>query len=360
MSIFSSRADLAQTHWAREIGLLLLINTLIALLLTVLDGRDSLACNLLISHCIGFSIGLLNALFCRGRPDWGWSWRTPIVIPLGILLGFKVAHWLGAPDVLSLMINNPETQWRWIATALIVSFSACAFFVVFYHSLAYKNALEIEKRQHAEARQAEASAQLAMLQAQIEPHFLFNTLANVHSLIARDAALAQTLLEHLNDYLRASLSRTRQAKTSLADEVDLVRALLSISQIRLGERLKYRFDISASLMQAQLPPLLLQPLVENAIEHGIEPAIDGGSILIEAGSEDSPAGKVLILRVTDSGQGLQNTGSDGLGLANVRARLASLYGDEGRLALYPNQPHGVIAELRLPLRTIEPNNEPSV
>jgi signal transduction histidine kinase len=348
MALFTGSQPFPNFNWQREIGLLLLINTLIAVFLTVVEGAGTFGENLLISHCIGLSIGVFNYLLCKGHPRVGLSWRTPLAIFLGVLAGFKISHLLGAEDILSMLLKQPDTQWRWIAIALMVSFSACAFFVLFYHSLMYKNELEITKRQHAEAKQAEISAQLAMLQAQIEPHFLFNTLANVHSLITRDPTRAQSMLEHLNDYLRASLSRTRQATMSLADELALITALLEISQIRLGERLHYQIQIPDHLLQAQLPPLLLQPLVENALEHGIEPAIAGGSIVIEAST--SADQQRLILRVSDSGQGLSDTSSSsGIGLANVRARLASLYAEQGQLQLSPQQPHGVVAEIQLPL-----------
>ncbi|WP_373974875.1 histidine kinase [Chitinibacter sp. SCUT-21] len=350
MALFSTRAQFPNFSWQREIGLLLLINTIIALSLTVLEGPASFGQNLLISHCIGFSIGVLHYLLSWGTPRMGWNWRTPTSVILGVFLGFKVAHWLGAPDVFGYMLQKPEVQWRGFAFSLIVSFVACAFFVIFYHSLSYKNQLETAKRQQAEAKQAEISAQLAMLQAQIEPHFLFNTLANIHSLISIDAPRAKIMLENLNDYLRASLSRTRQAQTSLADEMALIRALLSISQIRLGERLQYQIDIPDELLTAQLPPLLLQPLVENALEHGIEPAIDGGQITISA--QLSPDAQNLILRVSDTGQGLKDSGSSGIGLANVRGRLTTLYGEQGQLQLSPNAPHGVIAQLSFPYQTL--------
>ncbi|WP_157669960.1 sensor histidine kinase [Chitinibacter sp. GC72] len=364
MALFFSTKQFPNFNWQREIGLLLLVNTIIAVALSVIEGATSFGQNLLISHCIGFSIGSTNCLLHLGVPSIGWNWRSIMSVIMGVPLGFTVAHWLGAPNVFTMMQQNPDHQWRGFAFAMIVSFVACAFFIVFYRSLTYKHELEKAKRQHAEARQAEISAQLAMLQAQIEPHFLFNTLANVHSLITRDAPLAQTMLEHLNDYLRASLSRTRQAQTSLADEIELVRALLAISQIRLGARLTYEINIPPALLHAQLPPLLLQPLVENALEHGIEPAIEGGHILIEALQLEASGTDTLLLRVSDTGLGLNNAGSGGhgVGLANVRARLQSLYGERGQLLLSSQtmssartasqSGHGVIAELRLPLNLL--------
>ncbi|MBY0445656.1 MAG: histidine kinase [Burkholderiales bacterium] len=337
-------------RWRRDLPVLLLVNTLIAILCTLSSKAEYFVDNLLISHSIGFSISVLNSFaFCT---DSGMGeqrlWRLIVVLPLGLFIGFKLAYLLGAPDVISYFWINPQYQWRWIALAFLVAVSATGFFFVLYRSQTYRAQLAIEKQRLAEVQQSEIAAQLAMLQAQIEPHFLFNTLANMRSLITRDAPLAQTMLDHLNDYLRASLSRTRKKQVTLAEELDLVTALLAISKIRLGDRLQYQIDVPADLQAALLPPLLLQPLVENALEHGIEPAIAGGELRIVADIFE----KLLRLRVYDTGLGLQYTGEEGVGLPNVRKRLENLYGKEGRLALYPNVPCGVIAELTLPLNKI--------
>jgi sensor histidine kinase YesM len=337
-------------RWRRDLPALLVVNTLIAVLCTLSSKPEYFGDNLLISHSIGFSISMLNTLaFCSNGNMRGYRlWRLIVVLPLGLFLGFKIASLLGAPDVIRYFLLNPQYQWRWIALAFLVAVAATGFFFVLYNSQFYRAQLAIEQQRLAEAQQSEIAAQLAMLQAQIEPHFLFNTLANVRSLIGRDAALAQTMLDHLNDYLRASLSRTRKRQVTLAEEIDLVSALLAISKIRLGGRLSYHIDVPAALQAALLPPLLLQPLVENALEHGIEPAVEGGEVRIVADEFE----RKLRLRVYDTGLGLQSIGIEGVGLPNVRKRLENLYSKEGRLALYPNDPCGVIAELILPLNKI--------
>jgi sensor histidine kinase YesM len=338
------------SRWRHDLPILLVVNTLIAVLCTLSSKAEYFVDNLLISHSIGFSISVLNTLaFCSDSGMGGRRlWRLIVVLPLGLIIGFKLAYLLGAPDVISYFWINPLYQWRWIALAFLVAVAATGFFFVLYRSQAYRAQLAIEQQQLAEARQSEIAAQLAMLQAQIEPHFLFNTLANMRSLITRDAPLAQAMLDHLNDYLRASLSRTRKKQVTLAEELDLVTALLAISKIRLGDRLQYWIDVPVDLQAALLPPLLLQPLVENALEHGIEPALEGGELRIVADEFE----RKLRLRVYDTGLGLQSVGTEGIGLPNVRKRLENLYGKEGRLALYPNDPCGVIAELTLPLNKI--------
>ena len=186
------------------------------------------------------------------------------------------------------------------------------------------------------------------MQAQIEPHFLFNTLANAQSVIESEPKTAKLILEHLNQYLRVSLGRTRRSSSTLGEEMGLIDALLGIAGLRLGERLRYSVSIPQELRDARLPPLLLQPLVENALKHGIEPSLSGGEIRVDAREAEG----LLCLRVTDTGVGM-NTGSpEGVGLENVRGRLARLYGDRGRLAIYRHDPNGVVAEITMPLERV--------
>jgi len=187
------------------------------------------------------------------------------------------------------------------------------------------------------------------LQAQIEPHFLFNTLANVQSLIERDPKRAASMLDSLNRYLRASLKRTRDAASTLKDELELVQALLDIASIRLGDRLRYTIDIGEPIRQVPLAPLLMQPLVENALLHGIEPSIDGGEIRIVGRIEDDR----LTLDVIDTGVGLGHSTKlhGGVGLSNVRARLNSVYGARASVSVVANAEgaRGVTSSLRIPV-----------
>ncbi|WP_288841579.1 sensor histidine kinase [uncultured Deefgea sp.] len=334
-------------RYQKDLPILLLVNALIAVLLALIDERTALIDNLVISNCIGFCIWSCNWALDRITGEaWPRPWRMLISTPLGLLAGFALAPALGASNVIAILLRTPSQAWRWVAIAALISGSVSAFFWVLFRAQRDRAELEVQRRHAAEAQQAQTAAQLAMLQAQIEPHFLFNTLANLHSLIARDPVLAQTMLEHLNDYLRASLKRTRQSATSLAEELDLVGALLAINQIRLGTRFSYQIRVPATLRGAQLPPLLLQPLVENALQHGIEPAIAGGVIEIEV----EQIGTQLCLRVIDSGLGLNlNTPTkSGIGLANVRDRLMYLYGSQATLSVAGNTPCGVVAELRIP------------
>lgn len=325
--------------------MLLIVNTMIAAILTLLNVPGGFWGNALISHSIGFSTCGLYVLLFQLYPGQPPRALQLAMMPLGVLLGFKLAALAGGFDVLGLIVANPLLHWPKLLSICLITISASTFFNLLERAAQDRAELATQQQQALEARQAETAAKLALLQAQIEPHFLFNTLANVQSLIEHDPPRAKIMLEHLNRYLRASLSRTRKPESLLAEELKLVEALLAIAAIRLGPRLSYQIEVSEELRQLRLPPLLLQPLVENALEHGIEPAIDGGAIRIVGEARNGQ----LVLTVHDSGIGLNQSDSDGVGLANVRGRLASLYGTQGQLALYANQPHGVVAELALPL-----------
>jgi LytS/YehU family sensor histidine kinase len=183
-----------------------------------------------------------------------------------------------------------------------------------------------------------------MLQAQIEPHFLFNTLANVSCLIDSDPQLAKKLLERLNDWLRVALARARSNSANLGDELGMLENYLQILKIRFGERLRWHIDVPEDARLTVFPPMLLQPLVENAVRHGIEPKLGGGEIGIRATTDAS----TLRIEVSDTGVGLMGDESGGAGLANVRARLATLFGAKGRLTLENMTGGGVAATLELP------------
>jgi LytS/YehU family sensor histidine kinase len=197
------------------------------------------------------------------------------------------------------------------------------------------------------ARQA-MQAQLQLLQAQVEPHMLFNTLANLHGLIAIDPDRATLMLDQLIQYLRATLSSSRADATTLEHEFALIDAYLGLMEVRMGSRLSYRLDLPDSLRERAVPPMLLQPLVENAIIHGLEPTIAGGEIVVTAAMR----GSELELAVRDTGLGLEAVGpgsGNRVGVANTRARLHGLYGERARLELAPATPQGTLARLTLPM-----------
>ena len=205
-------------------------------------------------------------------------------------------------------------------------------------------------RERESLKTQQTEAQLSALNAQIEPHFLFNTLANVKRLYETRPEKGRDMLVALIAYLRAALPGMRRHESTLAEELELVRHYLAILQMRMGERLS--FDISAppDLLSARLPTLVLPTLVENAIKHGLSPLPGGGHIQISAAHA---ADGGLTVEVADNGQGFgAASGGAGVGLANTRARLAGRFGDAATLELEAAQPRGVVARVHLPAQAL--------
>ena len=189
-------------------------------------------------------------------------------------------------------------------------------------------------------------ARLQMLQAQIEPHFLFNSLANIQGLYREAPEHGRRLLKDLSQYLRAALPRMRDATSTLGRELALAEAYLRVLQVRMGERLKVELDVEADARNADIPPMIVPTLVENAIKHGIAPMRAGGTIHISA----TRLGNRLRVAVRDDGAGFRQSSGTGIGLANSRSRLASLYGEAASLRLVANPDGGVTATVELPYR----------
>ena len=202
-------------------------------------------------------------------------------------------------------------------------------------------------RAEAERHQMEKNvleARLALMQAQVEPHFLFNTLANVQHLVETDPASASRMLESLIQYLRAALPQMREAATNLGREVDMAKAFLDIHRVRMGSRLAFDIEVPEPLKGRAFPPMMLISLVENAIKHGVDPCCDQGRIVIRAAEAEGR----LTVSVADTGEGVKPKKGGGVGLTNIRERLKALYGSSARLVLEENAPHGVVASIEVP------------
>ena len=203
------------------------------------------------------------------------------------------------------------------------------------------------KRREAEYHrmtQQVTEAKLSALQAQVEPHFLYNTLASVQALTETDPPRATEMTGHLISYLRNALPKMRESSSTVGQEIELVRAYLNILQMRMGKRLAFEIDVPAELLDAPFPPLMLPSLVENAIKHGLEPQREGGTVRIFADAQENR----LRVGVADTGRGFSETLGSGVGLENIRERLAALYGDKGKLTLVANEPQGVLATIEVP------------
>lgn len=212
---------------------------------------------------------------------------------------------------------------------------------------------ERKERERADRLQAELEkntlerelldARLRLLQAQIEPHFLFNTLANIEALVASGSDNAGPVLRHLIAYLRAAVPRLNDAGATLATELQLVGAYLELMHFRMPDRLQFTVNELPEAATLRFPAMALLTLVENAVRHGIDPSMQGGRIDV-GGSKDSQTG-MMTLWVRDTGAGMQETAQPGTGLSNVRSRLQAFYGIGARLSLHEEAPHGVCVEL---------------
>jgi LytS/YehU family sensor histidine kinase len=199
-----------------------------------------------------------------------------------------------------------------------------------------------EERRHAD------EARLKLLETQLEPHMLFNTLANLRALIGVDPVRAQGMLDHMIAYLRATLSASRTATHSLQAEFDRLQDYLELMGIRMGPRLAFTLDLPPDLAQHPVPALLLQPLVENSIQHGLEPKVEGGRITVSARRE----GEQLVLEVADTGVGPSDAseGGKGFGMTQVRERLATLHGTAASIDFCAAPQGGACTSIRLPLQ----------
>ena len=339
----------------------LVLNCLVALVLTageqLLSRRPgpflaTLASMLLAANAVGFMIhGALLALRRLAPAAVSGGPRARLahmaVSGIGALCGVSLARALFSwTSPLEPVGSGALTTI--IVYAVFTAIAIGAMLLLAERRLARETAAARQQEQIATASRLLAEARLRALQAQIEPHFLYNTLANVLSLIGTRPAQARHMLERFIDYLRASLAASRAESATLGDELDQVSAYLDVLAVRMGDRLRYRVETDAQCRALPIAPMLLQPLVENAVMHGIEPKLDGGEIVVRTRID----GANLCIEVADSGLGLGMAPprpGGGVGLANLRERVRQLHGPQAHLQLFDNQACGVTARLLLPL-----------
>jgi len=257
-----------------------------------------------------------------------------LAIPLGYVIGSSFAYAvLGEP--LPVFQSEPRRVVGLVATGL------AALFIVYLDAM--RQRIENEATARVKAERHASESQIRLLRAQLEPHMLFNTLANLRSLVDVDPRLAQTMIDQLILYLRSALAASRESTVTLRQEFAQLRAYLEIMALRMGPRLVCRFELPEGLQGFAIPPMLLQPLVENAIKHGIEPKVGASEIRVEALRN----GGAVEIAVTDTGLGMED-GKPGYGLEHVRERLKAVYGGLATLTLEPNAPQGVRATVRIP------------
>ncbi|HKX93778.1 MAG TPA: histidine kinase [Methylibium sp.] len=320
--------------------------------------------------------GFVNALVCFtpmlvlviAADNASAAWRTSLriaLLALAMLLGAAAHALLWQP--IGCLLNWPDdwAEWHAFADCNLYSLSwskgstfvrgagwgglLVALLVLHKRDLETQRALHAAQLRRLAAEGQETEARLRSLQAQIEPHFLFNTLAHIQRLAQVQPERGRAMLRDLTDYLRSALPQMRQPESTLGRELAMARAYLNVQRIRMGERLRVEIDVPEALAGASLPPMMLVTLVENAIKHGIGPKREGGTVRVAARAAQGQ----LHIDVSDDGVGLRLGAGTGRGLANTRARLATQFGSAGALEIVTRGGGGVCARLALPYRPAE-------
>ncbi len=240
-------------------------------------------------------------------------------------------------------VHQGAVHWR--SAILITTVAGIAGTYYFYSA----NKRAYLERKMGEARRHADEARLKLLETQLEPHMLFNTLANLRALIGADPRQAQDMLDHMIAYLRATLNGSRSTTHSLEAEFERLRDYLELMSIRMGSRLEYSLQLPPELARYPVPALLLQPLVENSIQHGLEPKVEGGRVTVRASHENGH----LVLEVADTGVGPSGAAApagNGFGMNQVRERLGTLHGGAAGLDFAAADGGGSRTTLRLPLQ----------
>jgi sensor histidine kinase YesM len=331
---------IAAVFWALAATLLYLLS----------PGLDTWPRLLVFHECVGMTmvacVLLLRRMraFVRFKPIARWLLTGVIAIPTGFVVGHQFAF---------LLLGEPLRMVGYMGVSLIPVLFTLLVGGVGLHYYATREQLAKEAAARSEAQRLAVDAQLRLLRAQLEPHMLFNTLANLRSLLREDVDRAEAMIDQLIVYLRSALAASQTESVALSREFAQLRAYLDIMSLRMGPRLTFRLDLPPDLEATMVPPMLLQPLVENAIKHGLEPKVGAGSIEVVARAISTG----IEIRVSDTGLGLPQDEHAGptvrpanssYGLQHVRDRLRAVYGPAARLSLERRDPTGVSAVVFIP------------
>ena len=329
----------------RSLFITFIFDTIIAIFLSAIQFGEGFISNFIFSQCIGLSICSCVLIALHGFQKVKPIFQT-IMVGAALLTGTLIGSFLGT--LVSGLSTSDVFERHGLIQLLFLGVMFGSIITYIFSSRAQiadsEARIQEEKIKRLTSEKKVVEANLKLLQAQIEPHFLFNTLSNVLSLFETDSERAKSMLVDFIQYLRASLLKIRDEKATLGQEMEMIQAYLSIFKVRMGDRLHFRIDLPKSLERISFPPMLIQPLVENAIKHGLEPKVDGGKIFISGKEKDG----ILRLEVVDTGDGFKEGKNFGMGLSNIRERLQSLYGNSGRLILEENQPNGLKATIEVP------------
>lgn len=351
-----------RTPWrsmAMTMMLSVTVGGIVSLVHYMLSGQGGFVAHLLSVLVLGNIVGFLvhGGLAAVALLSGGWPHRQT-----GAVRSLYYIAMVSVLSILGIALGNAVLQNRnplhyledYADLAPVVPFALALALVMLVMTTVGQRRAQAEvqmlrqREEIAATAQLLAEARLRALQAQIEPHFLYNTLANVLGLIDTRPAQARHMLERFIDFLRASLDASRAESATVGAELDLAAAYLDVLTVRMGKRLRYRIDTDAAARASTIAPMLLQPLVENAVMHGLESKIDGGTILLRARSD----GATLVLEIADDGVGIGNApprAGGGVGMANVKARALSVHGATAQVQLLDNPGGGTVVRLTLPM-----------
>jgi histidine kinase/histidine kinase/DNA gyrase B/HSP90-like ATPase len=349
----SSAGVVAKT--SRRVAVAVTISIGVGLLLMIAGWSGSWSSLFFRTIVLGLSATTAFALFevwPRRLPRWLERWALQVVavgmcMPVATVLIYVLSTPRGAPP----FWENPSRMNGWthltFAGVLLAPWTALAAIVRQKEAFARDQRLAFELERSELERQA-LDARLHLLQAQVAPHFLFNTLANVQALVDAGSPQASTLLRSLTAYLRAAVPLLHESAATIERELQLVRPYLELMQMRMPDRLQYAMNVDPSALRVRCPPTTLLTLVENAVRHGIDPSEEGGRIDIDIERRDGRC----VVRVTDTGAGLEQSGTGlGTGLTTLRERLHLIFGDAAQLRLMSAAPRGVAVEVDMPAQT---------
>lgn len=350
MPQFRTESEITWPYAFKTFGYTMLIDTVIALFLTFIGFREGQFWEIFIfSQCIGLSICSSILAITRFLTISNPLMQTMAYLG-GLLIGSMGGTLLGSllAGIRPLSFFQESKIFGQTLMMGLIFGSVIAYFFISRERLAEARVqLQEERIKRITGEKAVVEADLKRLQAQVEPHFLFNTLSNVLSLIDTDPATGKAMLNNLTGYLRTSLDRTRCEISTIGQEMAMIRDYMEIHKIRMGDRFNFTIDVPEEVSNLPFPPMLIQPLVENALRHGLEPKIEGGEINVRVIKSE----ETIRVEITDTGVGMQVNAGNGVGLSSVKERLTALYGTSSKLTFEENRPSGLNAVIEVPHAT---------
>ncbi len=302
--------------------------------------EEDLATTFLFTLCIGLTACicfLVTFAVLKPRNKWIQIVMVVFTMILGTLVGSLLGSFIATDKAThDFLFDHKDLVALYTFYAGMIG--SVAIYLYFFRERAFsaEALIQEERIRRLSTEKKAVESNLKLLQAQVEPHFLFNTLSSILGLLESDPGKGKTMLLTFMQYLRASLDKTRDDKSTIGQEIEIIRAYLEIFTFRMGRRLHYEIDVPDRILHLPFPSMIIQPIVENAIKHGLETKIEGGSIHIRIRKEQN----ILRVEIADTGLGFDEKTELGFGLSNIKERMDNLYGGEGQIVLQLNMEGG--------------------